>query len=284
MTWLDRWLVDDQGEFWRWGDRSLNRQLQTSADPITLWPFCVRNLGFVGLDRSHRKLRLRLRPAKVSTTAIAGLLYWLFDHPPETAVLSQWDDGWHDEIIGGPERLVCRLLAMQVVAAEPAGTWFDRRAVDPSSLSAGHPIRELIGLWKASALDSEARAAELCDRLFGGTFTIVRRNPDHAHIITQQGLGYRIYDRSYMRSAIGTRIEDDPNVEYGRWVAQGLREAVREQRPLVEDVNAALAGPGGRRRVSYRRILLPLGNRGGSPSVLTASRLNTFAPLHGKLA
>ena len=133
-------------------------------------------------------------------------------------------------------------------------------------------------------MGSEAQAADVCDRLFGGTFTIVRRNFEHAHIITQQGLGYRIYDRSYMRTAIGTRIEDDPNVEYGRWVAQGLREAVREQRPLVEDVNAALVGPSGRRRVSYRRILLPLGDQCGSPAVITASRLNTFAPLHRKLA
>ena len=284
MAWLERWLVDDQGEFWRWGDLRLGRQLQTNSDPNTLWPFCIRNLGFVGLDRSHPRLRLRLRPAKVSATAIAGLLFWLFDHPPETTVLSLWDDGWQDEIIGGSDRLMRRLYALQVSAAEPVGTWFDRRAVDPATLDTSHPIRELICLWKAAALGSEAQAADVCDRLFGGTFTIVRRNFEHAHIITQQGLGYRIYDRSYLRTAIGTRIEDDPNVEYGRWVAQGLCEAVREQRPLVEDVNAALVGPSGRRRVSYRRILLPLGDRCGSPAVITASRLNTFAPLHRKLA
>jgi hypothetical protein len=282
---VDRRMADDEGRLWLWGDPRLSRYLQSSLDPSVLWPFCIRHLGFIELQHRANWMRVRLDPTTVSSTAVTAVLYWIFDNPAQKAVISSWNGGWADKIVGGPQELINFLLKIDAVSAEPQGTWFDRRRVEPITLRANDPLRALFATWRSTALGSDDDVAELCNRLFRGTFTIVNRTSDFHHVITKQGQGYRIYNQGYMKSAVGTRIEDDPNAQYGRWVAQGLRDAIGHQRPIIEDVNATLVGPDGRRRVSYRRILVPFtSSETGLPSVVTASRLNTFRHLDREVA
>lgn len=284
MHGFDRWLIDDTGEFWAWGDPQLRQHLQSTADLSSLWPFCVRNLGFIWLDTDRDRVRLRFRPDRVSKEAIAAVLFWLFDHPPLQAVLTRYDEGWHDEIVRGASELFDRLLTLKMVAEQPSGTWFKRTPVPLTGLNSTSPLHALVTRWPQLTTSSMAEIAELCDRLFGGTFTMVERDLNHEHVITHQGFGYRIYDKRYLRSAIGTRIEDDPNPDYGIWVAQGLRDVLRRQQPIIEDVDASLVTGPTSRRVAYRRILVPLGIRDGLPTIVTASCLNSFRPVDRKVA
>lgn len=282
---VDRRMVDDEGRLWFWGDPRLNKYLQCSLEPNVLWSFCIRNLGFIELQHRASWMRVRLDPTTVSSTAVTAVLYWIFDHPVQKAVISAWNGGWTDKIVGGPQDLISFLLKIESVSAVPQGTWFDRRRVEPVTLRSDDPLRVLFCAWRSNELGTDHDIAELCNRLFSGTFTVVNRTPDYNHVITKQGQGYRIYNRGYMKSAVGTRIEDDPNAQYGRWVAQGLRDATGHQRPIIEDVNATLVGPDGRRRVSYRRILVPFtSSETGLTSVVTASRLNTFRHLDREVA
>jgi hypothetical protein len=284
MVSSETWLIDDRGRFWSDGDRRLGLYLQSRSDPETLWDYAIRNLGCVSVGRSANVTRVRLRARVVSATTLTTLLYWVLDRPTPTTVLTQWDAGWRDEITGDTTRLVHKLCALQAVAAGPPTNVFERQTLEPLSLAARDPLRVFYALLSNAYCQSEQEVAESCDRLFGGTFTIVRRNLDGTHAITRQGLGYKIYSKAYLAKAVGTRIEDDPNQDYGRWTAQGLCDAAAQPQPIVERVTALLDGPAGRRHVSYSRIIAQVTSDNGLPGLVTASRINSLGPLYGKAA
>ena len=57
----------------------LAEALQASLSGDELAKYVVRNLGFIAATESDGSVRLRLRPAVVSPTALSALLYWLHD-------------------------------------------------------------------------------------------------------------------------------------------------------------------------------------------------------------
>ncbi|MEZ5922891.1 MAG: hypothetical protein R3D57_00750 [Hyphomicrobiaceae bacterium] len=163
---VTRQMIDDEGRRWLWGDPRLNRYLQSMLDPVELWPFCIRHLGFIELLHRSSWLRVRLDPSIASSTAVAAVLYWIFDNSFRRAVISTWNGGWAEKIVGGPQELTKFLLKIDSVSAQPQGTWCDRRRVEPITLRADDPLRVLFGAWRSDSLGSDHDIAELCNRLF----------------------------------------------------------------------------------------------------------------------
>jgi len=104
-------LFDDSGEIWDANSRSLAEALQASLSSDELAKYVVRNLGFISAAESVGSVRLRLRPAIVSPTALSALCYWLHDQTIERVLISFLDGEWTHELVRTCEEAVRALLA-----------------------------------------------------------------------------------------------------------------------------------------------------------------------------
>lgn len=272
-------LIDDEGRFWSAGDQRLRARLGTSIELASLWPYAIRNLGFIGLGRGAETIRVWLRPATVSPVALTALYYSLADSPVRNSVLSTWQpNGYRDEITGNTHRLMARLRDVNLARdqAQQQDSPFERYPLDISGIDPRHPISSLHQLWRNAGLRGVTDTASMCDRLFEGVFTIAEEQTGGNLMIRDAGFGYKIYSRSHVQKSIGTPIADDPNREYGRFVNNAIRQVLHSQQPLVEFVSARIRGSDGDYRVSYRRIIAPVTSGSGSRSIVTASTLDSY--------
>src|ERR1051326_3238069 len=79
-------------------------------------------------------------------------------------------------------------------------------------------------------------------------------------------------DRDFAYRAIGEKVTNQPDREYGQWVAQDYRQTALRKLPQLDKVNAALRGRSG--RTVYDRLLLPWATR-SSEILVTVSSLVT---------
>src|SRR5262245_24387901 len=111
-------LFDDKGDLWDAKSRTLAEALKASLSCDDLLKYVVKNLGFIAATDGNGSLRLRLRPAVVSQTALSALLYWLHDRVVDRAMLSFLDGEWSHELVRSREEAVNRLLARVKVSLE----------------------------------------------------------------------------------------------------------------------------------------------------------------------
>jgi hypothetical protein len=78
-----------------------------------------------------------------------------------------------------------------------------------------------------------------------------------------------------LRYAVGTQLEDVPDVQYGQWVAEAHRDVHFSSNPWCGDVDAIIDRPRqGAHRVRYRRLILPFSRPGGERLLVTASSIS----------
>jgi hypothetical protein len=269
-------IIDADGAFWDAADFRLEQMLSTDLLRHDLCDYAVRNLGYIGVQSNSRVPRIRLRPAVVQPRALISLFYWLADRKCECSAISWLDKVWIDEIIPGSANLRRRLCEL----CDHSRPLTDRRllscALPLSALIFGTPLRVVYDAWSVSRelTDVEA-AADYLDQLCDGRYTITTPSADAARmIILKIGGGYKSYASPYLRHAVGTFLEDGPDIHYGRWVANAHRGVHFSAMPSFDDVDATIDRPRrGPHRVRYRRLILPFAGAGGERVLVTASSL-----------
>lgn len=275
-----RWMFDDAGEVWPSVEEELTRRLATHMCPRQLCDYAVTNLGFISLEDVGQSIHIRLRKSKVSPVALTSLLYCLADRSFGRAVLSVLDADWTHEIFGNARTLYARLNRLAVEMFEDEGDRFFQETVELDDLEPFEPHAILYRYWKSHRLDMQNAVQLSCD-LFDGRFTIVSVQPSSDMVIEHVGGGYTTYSNSYVERAPGTRYEDEPDSVYGQWVASTHRDVHQSGEPLLEDVDALIgASRGDRRRVRYRRIVLPFTSAVGDPFLVTASTVRPDIDIH----
>ncbi len=272
-------IFDDQGNIWPAETHDLRRALSSDLAPSDLAEFVVRNMGFVAVEALRGDIRLRLRPDILSGVAFQTLMHWLARHSFRRAILTPVPETGCDELIGSPQALRRRLFACVQQSRRRTGKQFHRSPLALAALSPDSPIRVFRSLWDQGLGPDAAKLAALCNRLFKGRFAVSEVTPSNELIIREHGRGYATYSETYLSRCIGQRIEDDPDMEYGRWAAEAHRQALMQREPLIEDVDVAICGagqPGS--RVSYQRIIAPLAGPNGRQLLLSASVLKSVQP------
>jgi hypothetical protein len=80
------------------------------------------------------------------------------------------------------------------------------------------------------------------------------------------------HDARYLRHAVGTQLEDVPDVSYGQWVAEAHRDVHVSAKPWFGEVDAIIErSRQGAHRVRYRRLILPFSRLGGERLLVSAS-------------
>jgi hypothetical protein len=269
-------IIDADGAFWRSNDIRLEHKLGTDLPHDDLCDYAVRNLGYIAVQAGGPVPRIRLRPQIVEPSALVGLFYWLADGRHTCAAISWLDKTWSDEIVPGEANIRRRLGHLCDRSRPAARQRLLSRTLQPSALRRGTALHTAYRNWVVckEITDVDA-AAERFDRLFSGRYTMTSPSSDGGELIIRKvGSGYKSYDARYLRHAVGTQLQDVPDVSYGQWVADAHRDVHASAKPWFGEVDAIIErSRQSAHRVRYRRLILPFSRPGGERLLVSASCL-----------
>jgi hypothetical protein len=267
-------IIDDRGEVWDARGRGLARDLHASIGGEELVEYTIRNLGFVAVKEMGGSLRISLRPAVVSPIAFSALLYWLHDRVVDRVLVSFLDQEWSHEMLRSRQDAVRKLMARIDFGQGTREGDFLQTELPLESLPASSPLRSVLDIWEASdgQFDRE-RLAPLLERALNGRFVMVEASPEKPSLVIKDvGSGLTKPAEYWLARSIGNRVEDQPDYDYGKWVAGHYRKVVAAGEPSLSDVDAVINWPQhSRQSFRYRRLVVPFKDADRSTMLLCAS-------------
>jgi hypothetical protein len=267
-------LIDDLGRVLRWPEDS--RSVDAAyRDPDFDFPaYAVRNLGFVMLAERKDFLRIRLRPSFAGHRTTMALMSFVAERRPARAAISQLGRDWRDEVCSGDalQRRLDEILQSSSDEAEAPPFLAVPRRITGILRDPGSPFAPVLRRW-ADQVQPGDIAAFLASSPLHGRALIVQRQPDTGHFVFRHS-GHRIqlYQAAWAQSAIGRPLQDQPDEDYGRWIADACRTVDERQVPRFELITARVRAHGGLpRRWRYERLMLPWRDSHGRRFVVSVS-------------
>ena len=251
-----RWMVDDSAEFFE--------ALGDAHPDYDASQFAVKNLGFIKFQIHEQSLiEIELHPYTVELPALLAAQQQLLLSKVGLFRVKYFDTAWQSEILSSADLAVTRLS--QLCAPKFASPAKERFFVEPQDFSKLYdtgdgPLHLLAHKWRMSfghfdpSLISFAIKHELLSRLIIAGVTL----PDGDPIFRFIGDGHANWlDPEYHMHAIGQKMENQPDKEYGGWVSQFYRDVARSGQPRYDFVTAKIQRPPSTYTTRYERLLLP---------------------------
>jgi hypothetical protein len=280
-------LFDDRGDVWDAGSRRLAEDLQASIHGEELVDFAIRNLGFVAAKELRGSLRVSLRPAVVSPIAFTALLYWLHDRSADRVLVSFFDRIWSHEMLRSRADAVKWLLARVDFSVGGRDSDFLHQELPLESLSGASPLKRLLTLWsEAHGVFDHERLAPILQGTLKERFVLVESTPARTALVLKRvGGGLSKPADHWLARSVGHRVEDQPDYDYGKWIANYYRKVIASGAPSLSDVDAVIKWPEhSRQSFRYRRLVLPFKGEGNSTMLLGASLVDPSINLRVKPA
>jgi hypothetical protein len=262
-------LIDERGR--RWPDRSwdLIRRLGRVDPGLDLSAFAVRERGFIHIRPQESGARVALRAGGFGLETLAGALYELKERRfPRILLAALIGEDWRYELLGGAWEFAER--AEHLIAGGalvPRHPWL---AAERDLAALGLPdfaqLRPLVELWRSTRgrmpeeLDRVLASAGLFDRM------ILARQPPNTSRLVFAHLGGAIECVRPGQNALllDRDIHDQPDRDYGAWVARAYAENIAASRPRLQSIRATVRlsetiSAQGR----YDRLTLPWRSRRG---------------------
>jgi len=274
-------LIDDQGELWRGDSRQLREAFDSPFSGGEFVEYAIKNLGFIALNSYGTSCQLRLRPGFATAKAIMSARDWLLHTKVARVVLTTFEGGWRDELLQ-PTKVEGRLDGMLESTVSQRPDDLLRAPLTAAALEARAEVMDIIEGWPHLLSTYEAATlTRLLRTVFGDRFVVVRK-ADGADRFVFQEIGATMfpgYD-PWRTCAIGAPLEEQPDRNYGRWVAKVYREAIETGEPRVEAVDAIMRCPvRGRSRFRYKRLIFPLPQSSTGPLLVGGSFTDTSIDL-----
>jgi len=250
------WMLEDSIEF-----RAALGDPEPDYDAAA---FAVKNLGFIKfqvLDNSI--IEIDLHPRNVEIPALLAVQQQLVTSQVKLFRIRYFDLSWKSEIICSAELAVARLS--ELCAPKFALSAKDSFLVEPQDYlklfeSEQGPLQLMAQKWRMSfghfdpSVISFAIKKDLLSRLI-----IVGVKPPGAEPIFRFiGDGHTNWlDDDYHLHAIGAKVADQPDKNYGQWVSQFYKSVASTGQPRYDYVTAAIKRPPGTFTTRYERLLLP---------------------------
>lgn len=268
-----RWLIDDSGEVLVSGSHAIAERLGVPADG-RVEDYAVENVGCIGVSLRRGTWHVRYRPAIVSERAMAGLFYWLLDHPPRPMAISWFEDVWRIERVADTRAAISFLSYTMELRKKPLGSNTERIQSRPSPQAQQRwdRVRDAILPLVATSGTSTMLYA-LLDRCFAGRWSLIDVTEGQATAeIAHQGTGYPPLDPVFTNTAAGYRLEKLADEQYRSWINTIFREVAERDQPRFDDIDAIIFWPRfGDMRTRYWRLLVPLQRTSISCRILSAS-------------
>src|ERR1700751_144718 len=250
------WVLEDSAEF-----RVALGDPEPDYDGAA---FAVKNLGFIKfqiLDNSI--IEIDLHPRNVEIPALLAVQQQVLTSHIKLFRLKYFNGGWKSEIICSAELAVARLS--ELCARRFALSAEDRFLVEPQDYlklfeSEQGPLQLMAQKWRMSfghfdpSVISFAIKKDLLSRLIIGGVRPRGTKPIFRFI----GYGHTNWlDGNHHLHAIGEKVQDQPDKNYGQWVSQFYQSVASTGQPRYDYVTAAIQRPPGTLTTRYERLLLP---------------------------
>jgi hypothetical protein len=252
----------------------LARRLGALPPDVDFVNYVVNTMGFAWLDAREVGLQVRLQPTKIAPKAEAALYFILLERRPERVLvsLSLSEVCNHKMYASGADAVqgITGVMASERLKRRQ----FRSRSADFSALRDFPSLQRLLDLYQSSnARLDPVRLEALLSPMLESRFLLVERiERDDVLLISAVGKGYRAFDNRWSIRSAGLRLEEQPDIDYGIWLAKGYRAVLDAKAPLTEEVDAIIYRPRqGRRRFAYRRLMLPFSGTGVRQFLLSAS-------------
>lgn len=250
--------------------------------------YVVRNLGFVSITRRSRdRMTVRLRPSLVSQPALDSSLKILVNQEFKQGEIQRFESDWVSEIWPNDPALLHRLVDLCEKAQQQHEPRFGSRPLDISQIGNdnSNPLKPLFQKWRvSSSIFDDTTMPFLINYGLDYRLSVVTA-PRVGEPLRFQffGEGFKFYDERQRLQVIGAAIDQQPDAEYGRWLADQYNAVVEKGRPSLDYVTAQIrpdSGPS--RRSRYERLLLPWRTNDDKVVVTCASVLISTEDLGSK--
>ncbi len=254
-----QWVFPDTAEFFA--------ALGDPAPDYDAAAFAVKNLGFIKWQMIEQSIiEIELHPRNVELAALLAAQQQLLSSPVRLFRIKYFDTSWQSEISSSVEHTIERLSELCAPVYTPPRT--DRFIVEKKDFAElfddqNSNLVPLAQKWRASfghfdpSIISLAVRHQLLSRLM-----IVGVKPrDPEPVFRFVGDGHRWLGGDNQLSLVGEKIIDQPDKEFGQWVAEFYKTVASTGQPCYDLVTASLryedeAGSP-QRLVQYQRLLLP---------------------------
>lgn len=251
-----QWVLENSAEF-----------LAALGDPDPDYDaplFAVKNLGFVKFQLFDDSLiEIELHPHNVELPALLAVQQQIISAKAKLFRLKFFDLSWKSEIFSTSEHAVSRLS--ELCAPKFAPTPKEKFLVEPQNFltlfeTGENPLRLIALKWRASfghfdpSVISFAIKHGLLSRLMIAGVTPDRSEPVFRFI----GDGHANWlDSEYRFRAIGEKLENFSDKDYGGWLSQFYKNVARTGEPRYDYVTAAIQQRPNTYVTRYERLLLP---------------------------
>jgi len=274
------WVIEDSAEF-----RTALGDPKPDFDGSA---FAVKNLGFIKFQiLDHSIIEIELHPQNVELPALLPVQQQILSSHIKIFRIRHLDNTWNSEILCDGELTVSRLS--ELCAPKFAPSIKEKFLVEPQDYSKlfdseEGPLQLLAQKWRMSfgnfdpSVISFAIKQELLSRMI-----IVGVKPRAAEPIFRFiGDGHTNWlDSNYHLHAIGQKVENQPDKNYGGWVSQFYKSVASTGQARYDYVTAAIERPPSMYTTHYERLLLPWKTPSDEVLVTLSSRglrANSAAP------
>lgn len=287
-------FVTSDGQWVREGSADFIAALGDVHPDYDAASFVVKNLGFIRFQTfADSVVEVELHPRNVELPALLAVQQQLLISPVRLFRIKYFDTVWRSEIMIASESAVSRLSELCGPAFAPRCS--DRFLSDLQDYrvlftNSETPLGLMAQKWRMSfgsfdpTVISFAIKHQLLSRMMVVGIKPRRTDPIFRFI----GDGFKWLERDYQYYGIGEKIENQPDKEYGTWVAQFYRSVASTGEPRYDIVTAAIQpGPNEPNlfMTRYERLLLPWRTPSDEVFVtLSSARIGEVGPIEAESA
>ena len=228
--------------------------------------FAIKNLGFIRFETlSDSIVEIELHPRNVVLPALLAAQQELMSAPVRLFRIKYLDDTWHSEISASPEQAIARLseLCAPSFPLPPV----ERFLIEPSDYTKlleddQDPLRPLLQKWRISFAHFDPSVISLAVEygLLRRMMIFGLKPRDFEPVFRFVGDNHIWLSRDSQFSAIGEKVANQPDKDYGAWVSQFYKSVANTGQPRYDIVTAAIQTSHDRGQAyvtRYQRLLLP---------------------------
>jgi hypothetical protein len=257
-------LVTAEGDWVREGSVEFRAALGDPEPDYDASLFAVVNLGFIRFQILEDSIiEIDLHPRNIELPALLAIQHQLLSSKVKLFRIKYFDISWNSEILCSAELAVSRLSELCSPKFAPADK--DKYLVEPQDYSKlfeseEGPLQLLAQKWRMSfghfdpSVITFAIKQQLLSRMIIAAVSPRMPEPVFRFI----GDGHTNWlDSDYHLHAIGQKMVDQPDKDYGAWVSQFYKSVASTGQPRYDYVTAAIEHRPGTFVTRYERLLLP---------------------------
>lgn len=275
-------LIDDKGNVCPIGP-GLVRQFSSGPIFKTALPDdLIRNQGYVRLGVRDASCSIRAVPQRMQYATYASLVDQLKPLMLSRISLSTLANAhWQHKVVASKEQALDLLHDQMYRGRKRDDRRYLTRPQNLNLLNSASPLAKLFCSWKATSGQLELDAQFLSETL-QSKYSILEFDGISGGLkFSEIGSGLVMYRPGWGESFIGAPADLQPDIQYGRAVADEWKSVLTADEPALTDVDALIHEPTEPvvKRWRYTRLALPLRTRGEASRLLTVTLPNVDVDL-----